>query len=118
MEVKIYIITDCNRLNYVGSTKNTLSERLSSHKSHKKNGTCRQCSSNLLDLNDCEIEILEECRIEDRNEREVYWIKIVDCVNIRGDIGVSGKDYKRWRRSWGDERNTNSLWRIDDTVFA
>jgi hypothetical protein len=118
MSVKIYCIEDINGLKYVGSTTQTLTWRMYGHVADKKNKNKRQCSSNQLDLEHSEIKLLEECHIDKRMEREHYWIQNTDCINIRDGSALSGKLYKRWRRSWGDERNTNSLWRIDVNLFA
>lgn len=74
--MKIYCITDCNNKKYVGKTKLELYDRLFRHKSQK-------CSSQLLNLNDCKIELLEECNKENSKERERYWINHLDCVNKR-----------------------------------
>jgi len=87
--IKIYCIIDINGLRYVGSTKKKLSYRLSNHKSQK------DCSSKLLNLNDCRIILLEECEECDRKVREQYWIDKIDCVNIVNTIPQDKKEYDR-----------------------
>ena len=79
MIYKIYLITDCHNKNYVGVTKLTLKRRLQLHKRDEKK---KNCSSYKLNLDDCKIELLEECTEEDSKERERYWINNIDCVNI------------------------------------
>ena len=71
--VNIYKITDCNGLIYIGSTKSTVRERLSNHRYEKKKGRIR-CSSHKLDLDNCEIEVLEECDPKDKKEKLKYFM--------------------------------------------
>ncbi len=78
MEIKIYLIKDCDGLKYVGSTKLKLNKRLSGHRNDIKRNTC---SSNKLNLDNCIITELETCNEENRKERERYWIDNTDCVN-------------------------------------
>ena len=81
MDCQIYCIEDINGLKYVGSTIQSLQKRLFCHKSNKKTG--RYCSSSQLDLDNCEIKLLETCDISHRFEREKYWIEKTHCVNTR-----------------------------------
>ena len=78
--VKIYCIEDINDLKYVGSTKQKLYNRLSSHRQRKK-GNRNNCSSKHLNLEYCVIYTLEECEASQSKERERYWINKLDCVN-------------------------------------
>ena len=78
--VFIYCIEDINDLKYVGSTKQTLPERMRCHIYQKKNMKST-CSSTELNLHNSIIYVLEECSEEDRKEREQYWIDNTDCVN-------------------------------------
>lgn len=130
VKVKIYCIVDINDSKYVGSTKLKLSYRLSNHKSQK------DCSSKLLDLDNCEIILLEECDESVRKEREQYWIENTDCVNIRNPVSDI-KEYKKvyhqknkeqrneynrklyhYKNSWGgDARMYNNLLLIDPSAF-
>ena len=77
--VTIYCIEDCNSLKYVGSTKQTLKQRLIEHRSHKR--TNKTCSSRNLDLDNCKIYSLETCNQCDRSKKEKYWINQIECVN-------------------------------------
>ena len=88
--VKIYCITDCNGLNYVGRTIKTLEQRLSVHRSKAK--TLKDCSSFQLNLNDCSIHVLEECNEDEMNEKEKYWINHIECVN---HIKFNGTDKQK-----------------------
>jgi hypothetical protein len=78
--VTIYCIEDLNGLKYIGSTKQTLHQRLYNHRCH-----CN-CSSRLLDLDNCKIYSLEECTEENRNVREQYWIDNTECVNMLNTV--------------------------------
>lgn len=80
MSCQIYCIEDCHNLKYIGSTKNTLKKRLIEHRSGKKTQK-KKYSSGLLDLDNCEIKLLEICPIERRQQVEQYWIDRIDCVN-------------------------------------
>ena len=133
--VKIYCITDCNGLNYVGSTKQTLQQRLNQHKYDKKRYNISSCE---LDLDNCSIKVLEECHEDDRIVREQYWIDNTNCINSIRAIGVDKNIYhKRYRvkhhdkvisysrkhnmyiKSWGgDRRWNNNLLCIDVNLFT
>ena len=79
MSCQIYCIEDCNGIKYIGSTIQELNTRLIEHRSTKKK---HKCSSKKLDLDNCEIKLIETCDISHRFEREKYWINHIDCVNI------------------------------------
>jgi len=69
---------------YYGSTTQTLKTRLSKHKSEAKT---RNCSSHILFENGCipKIKLLEEVEFNDikqLREREAYYIKNLECINI------------------------------------
>ena len=132
--VKIYCITDCNGLNYVGSTKQTLQQRLNQHKYDKKRYNVSSCE---LDLDNCSIKVLEECHEDDRIVREQYWIDNTDCINSIRAIGVDKniyhkrykdrhreklidkRKYKYWYiKTWGgDPLFNNNLLKIDVNIF-
>ena len=89
---------DGGGLTYVGSTEYTLNTRLIKHKSEMKlwkNGTnnCYVTSFKVLE-HDHEISLIEECPIENRKEREGYWIRTLDCVNKRIE-GRTKTEYKK-----------------------
>tara|TARA_R110000824_G_scaffold313109_1_gene499984 strand:+ start:248 stop:631 length:384 start_codon:yes stop_codon:yes gene_type:complete len=87
--VVIYCVEDINDLKYVGHTKMTLSQRLSSHKCGLRKGECSSCKLNLYNS---VIYELETCSSKNKKERERYWINKIDCVNINK---LNGLDVKR-----------------------
>ena len=95
----IYCITDIHGLQYVGRTNQTLNNRLCQHRCDKKN--VRYCSSRELNLDDCMINILEECYNQsDANEAEIKWIKYIPCVNkIKYDFDSKKYDNQRDKES-------------------
>tara|TARA_R110002072_G_scaffold283881_1_gene447569 strand:+ start:327 stop:776 length:450 start_codon:yes stop_codon:yes gene_type:complete len=82
------MIEDINDMKYVGSTTSKLNRRLSEHRSHKKIGRT-DCSSSKLNLYNSIITQLEQCNLEQRKEREKYWINEIDCVNEKK---LNGRD--------------------------
>jgi len=76
---KIYRLT-CNGLVYYGSTNQTLTERLYTHKSPRA-----RCSSRLLfGLGEVEIELVENYPCNNKREleeREQYFIDNFECIN-------------------------------------
>ena len=102
--MKIYVIIDVNGLKYVGKTSQSLKTRLSGHKADAKR--TRSCSSNQLDLYNCEIILIQECSDEDSRERENFWINGLTCVNKnKGDFNVKewrkGEKRKQYEKQWG-----------------
>tara|TARA_R110000803_G_scaffold71150_3_gene134271 strand:- start:1936 stop:2340 length:405 start_codon:yes stop_codon:yes gene_type:complete len=77
----IYCIEDINDLRYVGSTKQTFSRRLRQHRLDKTLG--RNVSSAKLNLENCIMYELEEVNIENKYERETYWMSKMDTVNTK-----------------------------------
>ena len=122
---KIFNDTHC----YIGSTIN-MKGRMAVHetKSYKTN----RCSSKIIiDTGKYEVEILEECNISNRKEREQYYIDNNVCVNkfrANGHVRTRNwedkyeKEYKKkqyqYKRSWGgDKRYNNNLLEIDCNLF-
>ena len=106
---------------YIGSCI-CLKKRLSQHKCGK------QVSASKIIKNDNYDIIVLECSDDyDRLTREQYWMdKHPNRINERPAVRkISKKEYNRkymkiyarWKRSFGDERYTNSLWKIDPMVF-
>ena len=75
MKFKIYCIIDINGLKYVGKTKQTFNRRFSKHKNKK------DCSSKLLDLDNCQMILLCECEDHEAKYREQYFKDNIKCVN-------------------------------------
>jgi len=120
--VKIYEIIDCNGLRYIGSTtQKYLCQRLAGHRSNKN------CSSSKLDLDNCHINLLEECDKSVRKVREQYWIDHLDCVNVFNANGLNkerrriyNRDRFRYLYSWGGDLYcgyNNNLLQIDVNLF-
>ena len=69
MICNIYCIEDINGLKYIGSTNRNINIRLIEHK-YDKRKNIKKVSSKLLDLNNCNISLLEECEISNKKERD------------------------------------------------
>ena len=110
MSCRIYIIEDRHNLKYVGSTIQTLESRLTRHKYCKKH--FRKITSSKLDLDNCEIKLLEICPIERRKEVEQYWIDRIDCVNKHRTIAPDKSEYNKERYEKNKEKllQKNKIW--------
>ena len=146
MSCKIYRIVDNTNGNvYVGSTKLDLERRISLHISNNKNPNNSNCSSDIIiQNNDYFYEIIEECDLNNRKERERYYInhteKCINTIKLNGTnfkANMKKHDAKRnkcpiriaymrksdndryyWRNSWGgDKRHNNNLLQIDLDLF-
>ena len=85
MKGRIYKIV-CNEtgLQYVGATKQTLCNRLSTHKYYFKKGSTRTTSWIVLQSGNYNILLIEEIEYETKDQlhqRERHWIEALDCVN-------------------------------------
>jgi hypothetical protein len=106
-DFKIYLISSSqtNKV-YIGSTKNTLEQRFSLHKSHAKN-TKYKCRSRVLinEFSDCKIDLIEYTTKEDRLPRERFW------VEYYGDRAVNrqipGRTQKEWYQQHAEEMKEN-----------
>ena len=146
MSCKIYGIVDNTNGNvYIGSTKQRkLSDRIKTHRYHCTHGN-KYCSSTIvMKNNDYFYEIIEECDLSIRYERERYYINNTEnCINQRKLNGLDKEKRKiskakyeknhirfnaeerkeqaklrtKFRRSWGDERHHNCLLLIDIDLF-
>ncbi len=82
--IKIYKIIDhTNNDIYIGSTKRELRFRLYGHKWDAKNRIQPTASCSIINNNQYTIELIEECLVNNRYEREQYWIDNTDCVNVK-----------------------------------
>ena len=84
--ISIYKITCETGKIYFGSTKRTLKQRLYHHK-YFKDCACR-------DFINPKIELLETCKKENQKEKEGYYIKNFECVNIKIP-GRTKKEYEK-----------------------
>tara|TARA_R100000654_G_scaffold73230_1_gene105810 strand:+ start:3654 stop:4019 length:366 start_codon:yes stop_codon:yes gene_type:complete len=105
--VTIYCIEDINDLKYIGSTEQKLHRRLTGHKQDKKKN--KNCSSRHLNLEYCIIYSLETCDIENRKEREKYWINNIDCVNERKLNGRDDEKYKAYNKIYQQNLSEEKL---------
>jgi len=96
--VSIYCIQDCDGIKYVGSTTMKLNRRLSKHKSAKKSN--KYCSSQKLNLDKCEIYLLETCNESNRKERERHWINEFDTVNKYKLNGLNKQKFKEHKKEY------------------
>lgn len=81
----VYVISDINGSIYIGETCLPLPMRMRLHKSEKGN-----CAAKELDLDKCEIELLEICKKRDKEETEFNWINhYPDCVNYNKKMPLS-----------------------------
>jgi len=134
----------CNITNmlYIGSTQDTLHNRLNFHKS-KSNGCM---SRKIINNNDYNIYEIERCDENIRDIREQYWIDNTDNINHNNVISdrkeyikkyneyyrnnILNKDdnkkyqkkyhkkYHKYKSSWGgDDRSNNKLLLIDINLF-
>jgi|688.fasta_scaffold493325_1 hypothetical protein len=83
--INIYKISSkLTNLVYIGSTNRKLNQRLSEHKSDYKkcfnNETHNTTSFDIIKLGECKIQLLEICEIENRNERERWYIENTENV--------------------------------------
>ena len=95
------MIIDVNGLKYVGKTSKTLNSRLNQHLYDKKKRN--HCSSKELDLDNCEIILIQECSEEDSKEREYFWITGLTCVN-KNNRSLNKKEWSRLDRIKNKER--------------
>ena len=108
----IYLIAPLPMINcdtgdiYVGSTRQKLAQRWSKHKTDYKrwlDGRHNNCSSFRLfekyGVENCTIIEIERCDVENRYEREAYWIGWYDSVNQRN----STHDRKEYSKKYQEE---------------
>lgn len=107
----IYKIT--NKINgkiYIGQSCN-IEKRLQDHKYH---ATCTSKPAHYIDraikkrgVDNFDYEVIEECKIEELNDREIYWIKYFDSSNSEKgyNLSLGGKGVYKHSR---DE--ISSLW--------
>ena len=90
------------------------------------NSGLKVSSNKITDRGNYTFKIIEECKEEERREREQYYISNFDCINIRNAKRlITKKEYNRidtnrrskWIRSFGDPRFNNCLAKIDISIF-
>tara|TARA_Y100001963_G_C6720432_1_gene418891 strand:+ start:505 stop:1032 length:528 start_codon:yes stop_codon:yes gene_type:complete len=98
MIYKIYCIIDINGLKYVGKTYKTLKERLKGHKADKKLN--KGCSSEKLDLYNCQMILLCECEEHEAKYREQYFKDNIKCVNKYNPVYNEIHYHRKYRKKW------------------
>ena len=114
---KIYKIVD-NGYNkcYIGSTIESLSKRMSKHRSayhiYSNNDSGSYCTCydlfNEFGITNCKIELIESCQCnskEELNSREGFYIKNMECVNKVMP--------KRTEKEWAEDTNYYRKYRKD-----
>ena len=94
----IYCIEDCHGKKYIGVTKLELKDRLKNHKFHYNNMgkySNGSMASQNLNMNDCEIYVLDTCEDDVRKEKEKYYIENTNCVNRQNNNQEDIEQYKK-----------------------
>ena len=143
---KIYVIENIDGLKYIGKTKTSLKQRLSSHMCPSSINS--NTSSKLVVCKPHKISLIENCENKEQSSiREKYWIQNTKCVNIlwKGDKkkydtewNKNNKEYykhhhqankvkryqqkvniRAYQKSWGGELRTteNCLLKISLDIF-
>jgi hypothetical protein len=127
---KIYRLV-CNKTGkqYVGSTINTLYQRLGSHKTGFKDwkdgkATAKCTSVEIVEGGDYDVVLIENYPCADKNElhaRERYWIERLDCVNKviptrtrREYYEADVEKWKQYKKEYGREYYATNQNRIKE----
>lgn len=98
---KIYkLVCDTTNKQYIGSTIQTLPQRLSAHKYNYKNNLEKYSSTEIFKNNNYRIELLENYYCNTKEEllkRERYYIENNDCINK--NIPICGRNESQLRYS-------------------
>lgn len=94
---KIYIIRNLiNNKVYIGQTIQTLNKRFNGHCCYSKTDRSPNMyikrAIHKYGRENFSIELLEECNVENLNEREKYWIKQYDSYNKGYNLTLGGQD--------------------------
>lgn len=91
----IYKITNkVNGKSYIGQTRYTLEFRWKQHQ-HKKDNTYFHNAIHKYGIDNFDIEVLEECNIEDLNSREIFYIAKFDTFNNGYNLTIGGDGNRR-----------------------
>ena len=91
----IYKITNkVNGKSYIGQTRYTIEFRWRQHQ-HKKDNTYFHNAIHKYGIENFNIEILEECDIEDLNSREIFYIAKYDTFNNGYNLTIGGDGNRR-----------------------
>ena len=106
MSARIYALrSKTSDKTYIGSTTNKLNNRFNHHTGHYKEYQQGKRTNNtsfeIMKLGDAYIELLEECNIDNRYERERYWINNTpNCVNVIVRPRRSDDEKKQYHKEW------------------
>lgn len=90
----IYKITNCiNGKCYIGQTRRSLNERLNSHVRERKSRPLYNAIRK-YGWDNFQVDILEQCEVEDLNDKEIYWISRKNCLYPNGyNLTTGGNQY-------------------------
>jgi len=110
---KIYLLKDINGLEYVGKWDGPLKYRLKKHRYARDKG--QYISSQKINLDNCEIILLEECDKSVARKREQYWMnQYPNRVNDRNAIHDKEKK-KQYIKQWNiDNKEKVKQYNIDN----
>ena len=97
----IYVITnDINGKQYVGKTTRTIQQRFKEHLQDSKRQHCEKrplyVAMNKYGIEHFHINKLEQCNVEDANNREIYWIGRLNTYGSTGYNATLGGDSKHY----------------------
>lgn len=95
MKGLIYKITNkVNNMSYIGQTRYTIEFRWKQHQ-HKKDNTYFHNAIHKYGIKNFEIEVLEECNVEDLNSKEIFFIAKYDTFNKGYNLTIGGDGNRR-----------------------
>lgn len=118
---KIYTITNnINNKKYVGKTSRTLQERINEHKqiassNSKSKGAIHHAISK-YGIENFSIKCIEECDAVRENQREKYWIKMLQThvsLNKGYNMTLGGDGIKLVREDWGAHPQSKPVSKYD-----
>jgi group I intron endonuclease len=120
MSIGIYKITNPNGKVYIGQSNN-IERRFEEHKNIKFSNQIKLKNSILkYGLENHTFEILEECDMSIIDEREIYWISFLKCVELGLNLTYGGEGGKLSPESELKKRINNSKMSrpSNDSVFS
>ena len=114
----IYSITNnINNKKYVGKTSRTLKERINEHRliasSNSKNKGAIHHAISKYGIDNFSIKCIEECDTVRENQREMYWIKMLNTYGAGYNLTVGGEGVILARKDWGTNCNSKAVSKYD-----